>query len=140
MATDHIAAVNAYFEAFGARDMDRILSYFAPGATWTIPGDQAMTPWVGRRIGPEEIRKSLAAFFEAVEPLEFELQTMTEADGRVFVPGHYASRFHPSGQVLESELVLRFAVVDGLITDYRVFEDSLGITRAYCGEPVITSG
>lgn len=29
-----------------------------------------------------------------------------------------------------------FTVTDGLITDYRVFEDSLGITRAHLGEPL----
>ncbi|NGO08363.1 hypothetical protein G5C60_12200 [Streptomyces sp. HC44] len=35
---------------------------------------------------------------------------MVEADGRVLAPGRYASRFRPSGQVLESELILRFTV------------------------------
>jgi ketosteroid isomerase-like protein len=58
---------------------------------------------------------------------------MVEADGRVLTPGRYASRFHPSGQVLESEMIMRFTVTDGLITDHRVFEDSLGITRAHLG-------
>ncbi|WP_128430756.1 nuclear transport factor 2 family protein [Streptomyces cyaneus] len=110
-----------------------------PHATWTIPGDPALTPWAGRRTGPEAIRQSLTAFFAAVEPLAFEVQTMVEADGRVLVPGWYASRFQPSGQVLESEMILRFTVVGGLISDYRVFEDSLGITRTYLGEPLTTT-
>ncbi|MFD7476138.1 DUF2255 family protein, partial [Streptomyces sp. NPDC059837] len=136
MTSEAIATVEAYFEAFGTRDMERILVHFAPDATWTIPGDPALTPWAGSRTGPEEIGQSLTAFFAAVEPLAFELQPLAESDGRVLVPGRYASRFHPSGQVLESEMILRFTVVDGLITDYRVFEDSLGITRAYLGEVV----
>ncbi|MFF5307957.1 nuclear transport factor 2 family protein [Streptomyces massasporeus] len=139
MNSEAIATVEAYFEAFGTRDMERILSHFAPDATWTIPGDPALTPWAGRRTGPEEIQQSLTAFFAAVEPLAFELQAMAEADGRVLVPGRYASRFHPSGQVLEGEMVLRFTIVDGLISDYRVFEDSLGITRTYLGEPLTTA-
>ncbi|MFF7945599.1 DUF2255 family protein [Streptomyces griseorubiginosus] len=87
----------------------------------------------GSRIGPEGIRQSLTAFFAAVEPLAFELGTMVEAGGRVLVPGRYTSRFHPSGSVLDSEMIMRFTVTDGLITDYRVFEDSLGITRAHLG-------
>lgn len=139
MASKAILAVAAYLEAFGSRDMERILSHFAPDATWTIPGDPGLTPWAGSRTGPEEIRQSLTAFFAAVEPLAFELQTMVESDGRVLVPGRYASRFHPSGQVLESEMILRFTVADGLITDYRVFEDSLGITRTHLGEPLATA-
>ncbi|MFF9810664.1 nuclear transport factor 2 family protein [Streptomyces coeruleorubidus] len=96
----------------------------------------ALTPWAGRRTGPEEIRQSLTAFFAAVEPLAFEVQTMVEVDGRLLVPGRYVSRFQPSRQVLESEMILRFTVVGGLISDYRVFEDSLGITRTYLGEPL----
>ncbi|MEU4466824.1 nuclear transport factor 2 family protein [Streptomyces sp. NPDC024017] len=139
MTSEAIATVEAYFEAFGTRDMERILSHFAPDATWTIPGDPALTPWAGHRTGPKEIQQSLTAFFASVEPLAFELQTMAEADGRVLVPGRYASRFHPSGQVLESEMILRLTIVDGLISDYRVFEDSLGITRTYLGEPLTTA-
>lgn len=59
-----------------------------------------------------------------------------ETDGQVLVPGRYASRFHPSGQVLESEMILRFTITDGLITGYRVFEDWLGVTRSYLGAPL----
>lgn len=139
MTSEAILTVEAYFDALGTREMERILSHFAPDATWTIPGDPALTPWAGRRTGPEEIRQSLTAFFAAVEPLAFELQTMVEADGRVLAPGRYASRFRPSGQVLESEMILRFTVADGLITDYRVFEDSLGITRTCLGVPLTTT-
>ncbi|WP_033318185.1 nuclear transport factor 2 family protein [Streptomyces yerevanensis] len=139
MTSEAILTVEAYFEALGARDMERILSRFAPDATWTIPGDPALTPWAGHRTGPKDIEQSLTAFFAAVDPLVFELQTMVEADGRVLVPGRYASRFRPSGQVLESEMILRFTVADGLITDYRVFEDSLGITRTCLGEPLTTA-
>jgi ketosteroid isomerase-like protein len=140
VTSEAITTVNGYLEALGMRDMEQILRHFAPDTTWTIPGDPALTPWAGSRTGPEEIRQSLAAFFAAVEPLDFELQTIVEVDGRVLVPGRYASRFHPSGQVLESEMILRFTVADGLITDYRVFEDSLGITRTYLGDPLTTPG
>lgn len=136
MTSEAIATVEAYFTALGTRDMERILPQFAPDATWTIPGDPALTPWAGRRSGPEGIRQSLAAFYAAVEPLACELGSLVETDGQVLVPGRYASRFHPSGQVLESEMILRFTIADGLITDYRVFEDSLGITRSYLGVPL----
>ena len=51
----------------------------------------------------------------------------------------YVSRFQPSGQALSSEVIMRFTVIDGLIAAYRVFEDSLGITRTACGEPLTTT-
>ncbi|MFK0159470.1 nuclear transport factor 2 family protein [Streptomyces sp. NPDC090499] len=136
MTSKAIATVEAYLDALGARDMEQILSHFAADSTWTIPGDPALTPWAGSRTGPEEIRQSLTSFFTAVEPLTFELRPLVETGGRVLAPGRYVSRFHPSGQVLESEMILRFAVADGVITDYRVFEDSLGVTRTHLGEPL----
>ncbi|MFD9113442.1 nuclear transport factor 2 family protein [Streptomyces bottropensis] len=139
MTSKAIVTVEAYLEALATRDMERVLSHFTPEATWTIPGDPALTPWAGSRTGPEEIRQSLTAFFAAVEPLAFELGTMVEADGQVLAPGRYTSRFHPSGQVLESEMILRFTVADGLINDYRVFEDSLGITRTHLGDPLTST-
>ncbi|MCX4703298.1 hypothetical protein [Streptomyces sp. NBC_01373] len=33
----------------------------------------------------------------------------------------------------------RYTVADGLITDYRVLDDSLGVTRTYLGEPLATT-
>ncbi|GAQ65757.1 hypothetical protein SsS58_06172 [Streptomyces scabiei] len=36
-------------------------------------------------------------------------------------------------------MILRFTVADGLINDYRVFEDSLGITRTHLGDPLTST-
>ncbi|MFC9999780.1 nuclear transport factor 2 family protein [Nocardia sp. NPDC127526] len=43
------ATVNAFFAAFGARDLDALLALIAEHATWTIPGDPAIVPWAGQR-------------------------------------------------------------------------------------------
>ncbi|MFJ9380910.1 nuclear transport factor 2 family protein [Streptomyces sp. NPDC101455] len=133
--TDPIATVNAYFEAFATHDLQRLPSFFAPDAVWVIPGDPAMTPWAGSRTGPDAIRESLAAFFEFVKPIEVERTGLTEADGgQVLVQLRYTSRFHPAGKELSSEAIARFTVRNGRITAYRIFEDTLGITRAAHGE------
>jgi ketosteroid isomerase-like protein len=141
---DPIATVTAYYEAFATHDLDRLPPFFAPDAVWVIPGDPALTPWAGTRTGPEEIRDSLAAFFEYVQPLNIERRGMTETgEGQVLVQLRYTSRFtspaHPAGTEFSSEAVARFTVRKGRITAYRIFEDSLGITRAAQGEPIITS-
>lgn len=120
MSTNPTATVNAYFEAFGARDLDRILSFFTPDATWIVPGDPAVTPWVGRRTGPEDIRQFFTQFFQAAEPRAFEVFSMTQASAdQVLVTGRFA-----------------YTIDGGKITGFRIFEDSLGLARAYSGEPV----
>lgn len=134
------ATVNDYFEAFGARDLDRLVSFFSPDATWIVPGDPDLTPWVGHRRGPEEIRQFFTQFFEAAEPLAFEVYSQTEigSDG-VLITGRFAYRFRDSGLEFEDEFVQRYTVEDGRITGFRIFEDSLGLARAYLGTPVLTA-
>ncbi|MET8168500.1 nuclear transport factor 2 family protein [Streptomyces sp. NPDC005329] len=129
--TDPIATVNAYFAAFATRDLERLPSFFAPDAVWVIPGDPVLTPWAGSRTGPDEIRDSLASFFENVKPIEVERTGLTEADdGQVLVQLRYTSRFYPAGTAFSSEAIARFTIRKGLISAYRIFEDTLGITRA----------
>lgn len=138
--TDPIATVNAYFDALGTRDLDRLVSFFAPDASWIVPGDRALTPWVGHRTGPDEIREFFTLFFDAAEPLAFEVQSMTDAgDGNLLVVGRFAYRFHGSGLEFDDEFVMRYTISDGRITAFRMFEDSLGLSRAYLGELVVTA-
>jgi uncharacterized protein len=137
-----VDTVNAFFEAFGARDIDRLLSLITPDATWTIPGDPALVPWVGRRTGHNEIRAFFTELFKAAEPLAFEVQSMTEVGDQVLIPGRFVYRFQPSGQVLDDEFVMRFTVTgDGRVRAYQIFEDSLTLARVYLGEgePVISA-
>jgi ketosteroid isomerase-like protein len=141
MTDDRTATVNAYFEAFGAREPDRLVSFFAADASWVVPGDPALTPWAGDRSGPQDIRQFFELFFEAAEPLAFEVHSFTEVgDDQVLITGRFAYRFHASGLEFDDEFVQRYTIGDGKITAFRIFEDSLGLARAYRGEPVIAAG
>ncbi len=84
-----------HVEAFGARDLDRLVSFFTPDASWMVPGDPALTPWVGHRTGPDEIRQFFTLFFEAAEPLAFEVYSTTQVGSdQVLITGRFAYRFH----------------------------------------------
>ncbi|WP_431982365.1 nuclear transport factor 2 family protein [Streptomyces qinglanensis] len=129
-------AVNAYLAAFADRDVDRLLGLVAQEAVWTIPGDAQIVPWVGTHRGRETLRYGYyAPLFEAVEPLAFDVLHSHASAGAVFVNGRFTFRFHPSEEVLEDELVVRFTTADGLITSFRIYEDSLAVARAYTGDP-----
>ncbi|GAB4586581.1 nuclear transport factor 2-like protein [Nocardia sp. IFM 10818] len=59
------------------------------------------------------------------------------AAGAVYVHGRFVYRFHPSQQILDDEFIMRFTVADGLVTSYRIFEDSLILPRVYTGDPAL---
>jgi ketosteroid isomerase-like protein len=134
------AIVDAYFQAFAARDIDRLVSFFSPDASWIVPGDPELTPWVGHRTGPNEIANFFTLFFDAAEPLAFEVYSQTQTgDDEVLITGRFAYRFRTSGLEFEDEFVQRYTTSDGRITSFRIFEDSLGLARAYLGDPVLTT-
>ncbi|MEU2392855.1 nuclear transport factor 2 family protein [Streptomyces sp. NPDC007369] len=138
------AVVRAYFDAFGVRDMDRALSHVAPDATWTVPGDPRIVPWAGVRQGHDSLREFFSLIAEAAEPLAFEVHGLAEVPAeqgtKVVVPGRFAYRFTVSRQVLDDTFVMVFTVAEGRITAYEIFEDSLGLARAYTGDPVLGLG
>ncbi|WP_030200216.1 nuclear transport factor 2 family protein [Streptomyces sp. NRRL S-87] len=142
--TDATAVVDAYFAAFGARDIDRALSLVAPDAVWTVPGDPRIVPWVGVRQGHDALRDFFTELFTASEPLAFEVHGMTEVPAgppghgtKVVIPGRFAYRFTASRQILDDTFVMVFTIADGRIAAYDIFEDSLGLARAYTGDPAL---
>lgn len=145
MATDTTEAgptpdptVNAFFAALAERDLDGLLALIAEGAVWHIPGDPVIVPWAGVHHGRATLREGFFnPLFEAAEPLAFDILHTHASNGTVFVNGRFVYRFRPSQQVLDDEFVIRFTVADGLITSYRIFEDTLGLARAHTGDPAL---
>ncbi|MDI2127709.1 nuclear transport factor 2 family protein [Yinghuangia seranimata] len=137
------ATVNAFFAAFGARDLAGLTALVAEDAEWNIPGDPAIVPWAGLRHGRDTLADGFfAPLFAATEPLSFEVvhahaHTAGDAsDGvtAVYVHGRFAYRFRPSQQLLDDEFVMRFTTAGGRVTSYRIFEDSLLLARVHTGD------
>lgn len=131
--TPPTVTVLAFFEAFGARDVPGMLELIEEDVHWYVPGDPALVPWAGERRGHAALREWFPLVFEAAEPLVFEVWGTAERDETVLVWGRFAYRYHGSGRELDDEFVMRFTVAGGLISAYRIFEDSLRLARAYGG-------
>jgi ketosteroid isomerase-like protein len=73
------------------------------------------------------------------QPLSTEAtySTTDAGDGSVIVVGRFAYRFYGSGLEFEDEFVMRYTISDARITAFPIFEDSLGLSRAYLGELVV---
>ncbi|WP_058043612.1 nuclear transport factor 2 family protein [Streptomyces roseifaciens] len=132
--TAALHTVEAYLEAFGHGDMDAVFALLDPEVEWFVPGDAALVPWAGRRTGHAAMREWFPMLAGAGERKDFELYGMTAlGPDQVLVNGRFVFRMHATGEVYDDEFVLRFTVRDGLITAYRIYEDSLALARAYRG-------
>lgn len=133
-----LETAEAFFAAQSAGDVDAVVALFAEDATWVIPGDPDLVPWVGTRD-----RKGIAGYVTAqrdnAEATGFE-RGKTLVDGPdVVVLGRFAYRF-ASGGSIDDPFVVHLQVEDGLIRHFIIHEDSLNLARQYTGRPVVEPG
>ena len=69
--------VQDIYKAFGAGDIQRILSYLSPSVEWEYGANSTTVPWLQPRRGPEEVGK----FFESLAAVEFHRFTVKHVVG-----------------------------------------------------------
>ncbi len=129
--------VQEFFDAQASGDDQAVIGLFAPDATWDIPGDPAVVPWVGSR-NREGIGDYLTLQRDNSEPTGFELYTWLVDGPDVVVLGRFAYRF-ASGGSIDDPFAVHLVVRDGLIRSFRIFEDSLSLARGYTGTAVVSA-
>lgn len=127
--------VEAFFDGQARNDVEAVVALFSKDATWVIPGDPELVPWVGTRnrdgIGDYMVKQT-----ENAEPTSFELQKMLVDGPDVVVLGRFGFRF-PSGGSLDDPFAAHLTVHDGLITSFIIHEDSLNLAREYTRTAVV---
>jgi hypothetical protein len=127
------AVAERLLAALGSGRVDAVLALLHPEVTWTVPGDAAATPWVGVRRGHEAVRDFFAVVARVAEPRAFTVQALL-AEGRdVVALGRFAYHYPGSGRTFEDDFALHLRVEGGLVTRYRIHEDSLALQRAFTG-------
>jgi ketosteroid isomerase-like protein len=104
---------------------------FSEDVDWFIGGDVDNIPWLGRKVGRAGVIEHFTQLGDGVQPESFELDTIVSEGDRAVVLGEFRARFPATGAVVDSWLVFDVTTdANGLITRYRVFEDTFAISRA----------
>lgn len=130
------ATVAEFLDRLGAGDPDRTAELFADVVEWRLnwPGEgHPDVPWIRAR----STRADVADHFRALNAFH----TPGDQDGaapEILVDGRDAVVFavirqvaKATGKPLTARCALRLTVVDGLITRYHVYEDSLAVVQAH---------
>lgn len=125
--------VREFFEANARNDVEAVLDLFAPDATWVIPGDPDVVPWVGNRDVPG-IADYMSALSANSTMTSFNIVKWIEDGPDVIVVGTFGFTFASGGAIEDDPFVIHMVVEDGLVRSYLIHEDSLGLARAYAGE------
>jgi len=119
-----------FLHALATRDLDLITGLFAENVDWYIPGDQHVAPWLGKRNTKAEIRAFYELLWSQTEPISANIDHIFTDNNRVVIAGDFATKMLKTGIVCESLFFIHFTVEDGLITRYRLLEDSLAVVQA----------
>jgi ketosteroid isomerase-like protein len=125
------AVVEEFFGQIGKGELEAALELLAEPVDWFTPGDTSLIPWMGQRSTKDEVRAFFRMAGENMTPDTFEVrQILAEGDTAV-VLGYFKYLVNATGKYFESNFALELRVTDGLITRYRMHEDSYSIYLAF---------
>ena len=125
------AVVERYFELLrSGADAHAVAALFSEAVDWVIAGDTARVSWIGRKVGRAGVASFVAELREKIESVRFARNALLVDGRRAVAIGELVSRVKPTGRLIETEFAFDFTVENGLITRYRMFEDSVAVAAA----------
>ncbi|MFC4493234.1 nuclear transport factor 2 family protein [Streptomyces ovatisporus] len=126
------AVVEQFLQRLGEGDPERVAALFAERVDWMIAENPAV-PWMRPRSTREDVAGHFAELAAGTLPEEAgnTVEAVIVAGGEAVVTGRLSGAVRATGKRFESPFALRLVVEDGLITTYRVYEDSLAVAAAF---------
>ena len=128
---ENTETVRRLFQAFGRGDVATLMSLLSEDVVWFLAGPTGLIPHAGERrghAGASEFFQLMGAAveFEAFEPREFVAQ-----GDKVVALGFERGRVRATGKTFDNPWALVFTVRDGLITEFRSYEDTDAVASAF---------
>ncbi|MFJ6687036.1 nuclear transport factor 2 family protein [Streptomyces werraensis] len=112
---------------------------FDENVDWFIPGDTSVVPWIGRKTGRNGVAEFYAQLAAMTKAEAFDVATIVGDGDRCVALGSLRTTVVATGRVIETDFAFDIEIHDGLITRYRMFEDTLAVAAA-CASHVAGAG
>jgi ketosteroid isomerase-like protein len=122
--------VEAYFAALSQRKIEDILPLIAENVDWYVPGNKNIAPWLGWRNSKAEIAEFYKQLWAATEPISANVERFVVQDDFVIISGEFTSKMVATGKLVTSLFYIDIVVANGLISRYRLLEDSHAVVEA----------
>lgn len=122
--------VENFFSCIGNGDTTAALEFVAENTVFEAQGPNTV-PIYGVFEGREGVKNFLAIISELFDTEAFEFRKWAEADNYVFAHGYMQHRVKRTDRVFKCEWALVCQVENGLITSYKMFEDTAALQSAY---------
>lgn len=126
--TSNLALVQALYEAFAARDRDRILEIFDPEIEWI---QNEGFPGGGRHVGAETVLNDVFAKFRTEwEVWQAVVDRWLDAGEAIVALGKYRSLHKTTGRSMNAAFAHVYWVRDGRIVRFEQYTDTLKVAEA----------
>lgn len=126
----NVEVVQGVFAAFGRADIPAVLSLLAEDVVWTFPGPPSI-PFAGERHGHAGATEFFMTLGGAVEFDQFEVRELVAQGDKVVALGFEHGRVRASGRSFDNHWALVFTVRDGLVTNFRSYEDTAALVEVF---------
>ena len=127
------SVVEGYFNAFGKGDMGSVLEIFHPECfiVSVKEGDRAEGQLHGSYHTKKQAKDFLANITNLFDTKDFQVEAIMEGEQSVvYANGTFTHKVKASGKLFYSTWVQRCIIQDGMIKEYRFYEDSAAYENA----------
>ncbi len=121
--------VEQFFYCVGNGDIAAALELVSDDVVFEAQGPSS-TPVYGVFKGKEGVKEFLATISSLYETETFEFIKTVEVDGYVFSHGYMKHHVRPTNRVFECEWALVCQIENGVITSYKMFDDTAAAKEA----------
>lgn len=122
--------VAKFFAALQDKDLDRALSVVAEDVVFEAQGPNTV-PIYNKFTGKKGVLEFVSILGELFNTEAFEIYKLVAVDNYTFVYGYMQHRVKKTDRVFKCEYALVCTIENGLITSYKMFEDTAALQAAY---------
>jgi len=128
MTMNAIETTQAVFAAFGAGDIDKIMTLLDVEIEFYGP---SVIPYAGHYKGKPQARKFFETVLSSVDIHQFDPMDLFSSGEKVTVTGHLRLTARPTGRQIESDFAHVITVRDGKWLRFRDFMDTSQAVNAF---------
>ena len=116
--------VRASYDARRRNDVDATLKHFHPDARFRISGSPALGPMTKPTVGHGDLRQMFEQLFPQWDWKDFHVTNIHVEGDTAYVHLAGKIRYIPTGKVIETEILDRLILKEGLIVEFTEFLDT----------------
>ncbi|WP_293312160.1 nuclear transport factor 2 family protein [Pedobacter sp. UBA5917] len=122
--------VQQFLTCLTQRDITKLTALFDEEVDWYIPGNETLVPWTGRRNNRTEVQSFFQLLWQNTEPVSAKIDHILTDESVAIITGEFSTKMLATDKIVDSVFFIQITFKNGLITRYRLLEDSYAVSLA----------